>query len=363
MAIAKRTPQKTPEKRESIFKRAFAETWVQFATTTTIHGEFRKKFYWNPNFTASSGVKHANDQRGNKLSRAFWVVTPIFCFLCACALMATFLMRYKSNPTRINVDTNFGPISEIEFPAVTFCNPNFITDSQVAALVNSLWVQTWTNHQEKVNFKIFHSEIDADVYNITSDEIKKRVKYTAAFTNSIEKFNYSELQLVQDVLLDNRFDVQLTMKKLLFPCTKLLYRCRWEGVIVDCKELFAVSETYQGYCCSFNIQKPLSNTATGKAKKIRKTQYFGYQMGLSVILNPLIEKNAMTSVNSEGIKILVNEYNLYPSARTVERMLPHKQETYVEVRPERTDCSSTVRALPISDRGCVFSNEHELKWV
>lgn len=207
----------------------------------------------------------------------------------------------------------------------------------------------------------YHREIDAEVYNITTDEIKKRVKYTAAFTNAIEKFNYSELQLVQDVLLDNRFDVQLTMKKLLFPCTKLLYRCRWEGVIVDCKELFSVSETYQGYCCSFNIQKPLSSTATTKAKKIRKTEYFGYQMGLSVILNPLIEKNAMTSVNSEGIKILVNEFNLYPSARTVERMLPHKQETYVEIRPERTDCSSTVRALPISDRGCVFSNEHGLK--
>lgn len=153
------------------------------------------------------------------------------------------------------------------------------------------------------------------------------------------------------------------MKKLMFPCTKMLYRCRWEGVIVDCKELFTVSETYQGFCCSFNIQKPVSSTATNKAKKIRKTQYFGYQMGLSVILNPLIEKNAMTSVNSEGMKILVNQFNLYPSARTIERMLPHKQETYVEVRPERTDCSSTVRALPISDRGCVFSNEHALKWV
>lgn len=52
--------------------------------------------------------------------------------------MATFLIRYKSNPTRINVDTNFGPISEIAFPAVTFCNPNFITDSQVQGLIKSL---------------------------------------------------------------------------------------------------------------------------------------------------------------------------------------------------------------------------------
>lgn len=101
---------------------------------------FTKNSFKNSFFFASSGVKHANDQRGNKFTRAFWVIAPMFCFLCAIALMATFLMRYKSNPTRINVDTNYGSISEIEFPAVTFCNPNFITDSQVAALVNSLWV-------------------------------------------------------------------------------------------------------------------------------------------------------------------------------------------------------------------------------
>lgn len=43
MAIAKRTPQKSPEKQESILKRAFTATWVQFITTTTIHGELCKK--------------------------------------------------------------------------------------------------------------------------------------------------------------------------------------------------------------------------------------------------------------------------------------------------------------------------------
>jgi hypothetical protein len=52
----------------------------------------------------------------------------------------TFLVRYKSNPTRINVETNFAPISELEFPAITFCNPNFIIGSQVKALADSLLV-------------------------------------------------------------------------------------------------------------------------------------------------------------------------------------------------------------------------------
>lgn len=197
--------------------------------------------------------------------------------------------------------------------------------------------------------------------NATDVDKMRRIKFTAGFTNPINDFNASELPYLQELLQENRFDVQLTMKKLMYPCTKLLFRCRWEGVIIDCKELFMVSETYQGYCCSFNMLKPTGSSIAQKAQKIRKTQYFGPDMGISVIINPLIEKNAMTSVNSEGIKILVNEPILYPSQRSIERMLPHKQISYVEVRPERTDCSKTVRSLPISDRGCVFNNEYQLK--
>lgn len=190
----------------------------------------------------------------------------------------------------------------------------------------------------------------------------RRIKYTAGFTNPLSSFNASELPYLQELLQENRFDVQLTMKKLMYSCSKLLFRCRWEGKITDCKEIFSSSETYQGFCCAFNVLKPTGATAATKTQKVRKTQFFGPDLGLSVILNPLIEKNAMTSVNSEGIKILISKPNLFPSSRTIERMLPHKQETFVEVRPERTDCSSAVRSLPISDRGCVFNNEHPLRF-
>jgi acid-sensing ion channel, other len=185
------------------------------------------------------------------------------------------------------------------------------------------------------------------------------IKYTAGFTNPINKLNLSELPALQEILQANRFTVDLAMKRLMYPCTKMIHRCRWEGKIVDCKQMFSISETYQGYCCSFNILKP--GFAVGKAPKIRKTHYFGPESGLSVILSPKIENEAMTSVNSEGMKILVNHFNLYPSERSLERMLPHKQDSYVEIRPERTDCSETVKALPISDRGCVFEDEHQLK--
>lgn len=190
----------------------------------------------------------------------------------------------------------------------------------------------------------------------------RRIKYTAGFTNPLTTFNASELPYLQELLSENRFDVQLTMKKLMYPCSKLLYRCRWEGVVVDCKEVFSSSETYQGFCCAFNLLKPIGATSVSKNQKVRKTQFFGPDQGLSVVLKPLIEKKAMTSVNSEGMKILISQPKLYPSDRTIERMVPHKQETFVEIRPEKTDCSSDVRSLPISDRGCVFSNEYQLRF-
>lgn len=148
----------------------------------------------------------------------------------------------------------------------------------------------------------------------------------------------------------------------MYPCSNLLFRCRWEGKIVDCKELFSVSETYQGFCCSFNIKKPFK--AVGKSAKkeiIRKTHFFGPGRGLSVILNPLVENNSLTTVNSEGMKILINEFDLFPSEKTIERMLPSQQETYVEIRPERTISSAAISALPISDRGCVFGDEFQLR--
>lgn len=81
---------------------------------------------------------------------------------------------------------------------------------------------------------------------MTEDELAKRIKYLAGFTNSINSFDETELDDLYQILYDNRFDVKLTMRKLLYPCSQLLYRCRWQGRMVDCKEMFRASETYQG---------------------------------------------------------------------------------------------------------------------
>lgn len=189
--------------------------------------------------------------------------------------------------------------------------------------------------------KIHFREIDDDDTRV---DLVKKLRMITGFTTSFAgNLNDSDYSYVQDILAANRYDTVTAMKKIMYPCNKMLYRCRWEGKIEPCASLFQISETYQGYCCGFNVL----HAVKGKAQKPKKTQYFGPDNGLSVILNPIFEKKAITSVNSEGVKMMISNYNLFPSERSMENLLPHQQETFVDIRPERTECSNQVQNLPI----------------
>jgi Amiloride-sensitive sodium channel len=120
--LKKKSTEKSEKPKLSAFKSAVSLTLDQFLESTTVHG-----------------MKHINDARGNKFTKLYWISIIAICFCCAIALMVTFLIRYKSNPTRVNIETNFGAIYELDFPAVTFCNPNFIADSMVSGLIKSLY--------------------------------------------------------------------------------------------------------------------------------------------------------------------------------------------------------------------------------
>jgi hypothetical protein len=80
------------------------------------------------------------------------------------------------------------------------------------------------------------------------------MKNTIGFLNMVQ-YNMSEILQLQQALYDNRYTVQTALQKLVQPCEDFLMRCRWEGVVKDCRKLFVRSETYLGYCCTFNSEK------------------------------------------------------------------------------------------------------------
>lgn len=108
-------------KPNSHLRTAIKITWTQFAKRTSIHG-----------------VKYVNDPKGTILTKAIWICVCIACFVIANTLVSTFWSRYKSNPTRMNIETNHGSLQEVSFPAITFCSTNRISFLKAIKLVQTL---------------------------------------------------------------------------------------------------------------------------------------------------------------------------------------------------------------------------------
>lgn len=86
------------------------------------------------------------------------------------------------------------------------------------------------------------------------DYIASLLNYLGGFVEKISTDKLEEyLTVLQDLLYANRYHMESAMEKLMFPCNDLLIRCRWAGEIVDCKKIFAVTESSLGYCCGFNL--------------------------------------------------------------------------------------------------------------
>lgn len=171
------------------------------------------------------------------------------------------------------------------------------------------------------------------------------------------EYNPEDLEILQEVFVLNRYSSETAMEMIKIPCPELLYKCRWEGKTVPCMRIFQKSITYEGYCCSFNIS-PYNKVTTG-----RRTKYFGFRNGLSVILKPNIDTDALTKIFSEGVELLIHESSVFPSDTAVEKLLPIRSETFVSIRTTMTICSGQVKALPISDRSCVFPEEFSLRFT
>lgn len=79
------------------------------------------------------------------------------------------------------------------------------------------------------------------------------LRITDGFMDKLDNVSTSDVSLLQNLLLQNRYDVYSTMQNLMVPCNDMLVKCRFDGQTVDCARLFERSYTWQGYCCSFNI--------------------------------------------------------------------------------------------------------------
>lgn len=177
--------------------------------------------------------------------------------------------------------------------------------------------------------------------------------------------------MLDTVFRANNITPAAVMASLVQPCDEIMIKCRWQGKMVPCKEIFDSSLTYFGSCCSFNSNNRMGSVAfdvaNSSAKYIhlfgRRTNLYGYLTGLSVAISPMIEPNAYTSAYSRGIRTIIHDASIYPSYTNIEKQLEIGSEVFVKMTATESHCSEAVRDLPQSSRQCLFEDELQLRYA
>ncbi|XP_030388345.1 sodium channel protein Nach [Scaptodrosophila lebanonensis] len=295
---------------------AFGRTWNSFCATSSIHG-----------------LKYTRDEDTNRIVRFVWILISLVMFICAIIMVHTFYIDYRSNPTRMNVENDHTPVTTIYFPPVTICPEVLFNTQQSKAFLQTLKLPDATQVKNILDLlHIFHGFMVDD-----------------------NRYSQADTDLLESVLALNNLTIEQFVDRMLWNCNDLIHRCRYQGIIVDCSQLFQRSKTFYGHCCSFNLRQfGLNFTARYAAG--------GLENGLSLVLRYKDDSYDILESYSNGFKMLMQEALTYPSAHSLIKFMPQNTEVFAAVRPEETFCSSAVKALPIEERNCVFQDEVKLRY-
>ncbi|KAK4885563.1 hypothetical protein RN001_001834 [Aquatica leii] len=284
-------------------------TYKDFAKNTSIHG-----------------LKYTVQNDSTCYEKILWVIIVCLGLTGSLFMLNLFLIRYNSNPTRTTILDQYAPVWKIPYPAITICPVSRILKNKFYSFVSTL------------NFG------------------------TANKTNVIkELFNYFEnpfsvnfnITGVSNVLISNGYDNDFNFLELISQtCIEMLIRCLWNQNEINCNETFVKIITVHGICCSFNYQP----------KKLLTNDMFGTEYGLTVIIDPMIEYRDHSKLTFLGVKVYIHYPYNYPLTGNIEKVVSPGSNVIFQLSGSRYSCSEEVRALTITQRNCVFSNEIQLDY-
>ncbi|XP_037955002.1 sodium channel protein Nach [Teleopsis dalmanni] len=295
---------------------AIKRTWTNLCETTSIHG-----------------LKYTRDDETNNIVRFIWILIIIIMFICAITMVCTFYIDYRSNPTRMNVENDHAPISNLLFPAVTVCPEVLFSGQRSTNYVQTLKLPT----------------------NVTVQRVTELLRINYGFINNNEQFPMSDALILENVLELNNLTVTKFIENLRWRCSDLLFRCRLYWTVMDCSTLFQIARTFYGHCCSFNIKQEGVNFTN-------KYSLPGQRDGLSIILYYNDTDYDQITSYSLGFKLLIHDPDHFPSAHDTAKFVGLNEEVFATITPVETFSSSAVKSLAIEERQCVLPHEVPMKY-
>ncbi|EDV55726.1 sodium channel protein Nach [Drosophila erecta] len=300
----------------SPFVGSLRRTWSDFCVTSSIHG-----------------LKYTRDEDTNKIVHLVWLLISAVMFICAVVMAHTFYIDYRSTPTRMNVESDNTPVSRLYFPPVTICPDVLFNMQKSEAFLNTLRLP-----------------LGAELRGIL-----RKLHIFYGFMLDDERYSAEDIEQMEALLFLNNLTIPEFVEHLRWDCAEILHRCSFNGVIIDCSQIFQLSKTFFGHCCSFNLRQKGMNFTGQRA-------IGGLRYGLSVIVRYKDDSYDPLQSYSYGVKLLIQEADAFPSAHSAAKFVAFNSETFVAVRPQETFCSAAVKALTIEERNCVFQKEFSMRY-
>ncbi|KYQ54231.1 Sodium channel protein Nach [Trachymyrmex zeteki] len=168
------------------------------------------------------------------------------------------------------------------------------------------------------------------------------VRYGPAFANENAPGGKDHIDNFNLLLKTNNLTL-INFIKALRPCEDIFESCTWEDVDKNCSELFKVSYTFAGICCSFNYHLEES-IKTGRATKVDdllRTPFYGPRTGLQIVLNrhflieddDIDEKYIKSSTNSVGLVVFSHHPLEYVATIAARQILQKGRYVHTSVNP------------------------------
>ncbi|XP_018397371.1 PREDICTED: sodium channel protein Nach-like [Cyphomyrmex costatus] len=223
-------------------------------------------------------------------------------------MLHTFWERYNANPIRSIIKSFHTPIFMAPFPALTICP---LIPPPIA----------------RRNIVFAGLRVPS---NMTTAKARFLVRYGPDFANEHVPGGKNYISDLKLLLKTNNLTL-VNFIKALRPCEDIFESCTWEGVDKNCNELFKISYTFAGICCSFNYHLEESIETGRVTKNLLRTNLYGSRTGLQIIVqrNYLIEdddindKYIKSSTNSVGL-VMFSHHPLEYVATVAERQILQK---------------------------------------
>ncbi|XP_043256889.1 sodium channel protein Nach-like [Colletes gigas] len=202
---------------------------------------------------------------------------------------------------------------------------------------------------------------NANISNLSLDETLEVLWTLGDFyeTSNAKADNYTQLTQLLSKFYDNDYDIAELMMRLTPDCSAMLVLCYFQNEKQNCSDIFTVSQTETGFCCTFNYIPERYDSPTISFSP-RRVEHVGKTSGLTLMLDPLMDDYFYPIISTTGWKVMVFDPYDYPDTTTggvVELLLSPLNDKYVELDALGLHSSENIRSYPIEKRGCYFPNE------